>query len=129
MHLREGVAFAGCFSAEQNCQLRNKSLSIQWAELFAVAYSVALYGPWLADSCLIVVTDNMSDVSIINRQSTRSAELLPLLRAIYATCVRYNILLKAQHVAGEDNVVADFMSRPDMHMYAGIGILSRSQCV
>ena len=62
-------------------------------------------------------TDNLADVHIINRQSTKSPALLNLLRAIYLVCAEFNIDIRAQHVAGEDNAVADYLSRPLLHKH------------
>ena len=66
----------------------------------------------------MVKTDNLADVHIINRQSTRSQDLLPLLCSIYATCAYYNISVRAEHIPGVLNVVADCLSRPDLHMHS-----------
>ena len=57
------------------------------------------------------VVDNSTDVSIINRQSTRSPRLAVLLRALYDLSVRYNFRISAVHRAGDLNVLADFLSR------------------
>ena len=112
--LRPGQGFSGSFSTEHVARV---TYSIQYAELFAIAVSVALYGPYLANRALTVYTDNVTDVHIINRKSTRAPDLLPLLKAIYATCANYNIDLRALHVPGVDNVLADYLSRPLLHEY------------
>lgn len=115
-HLRPGQCFAGLFSEEH---LRGQvARSIQWAELFAIATSLSLYGPWLRDKHVLVRTDNMTDVQVILRQSTRSPDLLPLLRSIYATCAAHNIVLSAEHVPGALNNVPDHLSRPALHEHA-----------
>jgi hypothetical protein len=109
--------FAGAFSAQE---LQGPvQRSIQYAELFAIAASVALYGPFLANcKCsLLLRSDNAADVHIINRQSTKAPDLLPLLRAIYATCAKYNISIRASHVPGVENDIADFLSRPSLHQF------------
>jgi hypothetical protein len=84
-YLRPGNAFAGQFSTQHEEQTRR---SIQWGELLAIAVSVAIYAPFLKDSSVLLKTDNIADVFIIRRQSTSNAELLTLLRCIFATCVR-----------------------------------------
>ena len=66
---------------------------------------------------MLVRTDNLADVHIINRQSTKSAELLPLLRSIYATCAHFNIAIRAEHLPGELNTIADHLSRPELHKH------------
>ena len=91
--------------------------SIQYAEMFAIAASVALYAPYITGHALIVYTDNLADVHIINRQATKAPALLPLLRSIYATCANYNISIHAIHIPGTENVLADFLSRPSLHAH------------
>jgi hypothetical protein len=111
--LREGNGFAGVFSDEDS--LLNER-SIQYGELFAMATSVAMFAPYLKGRAVLLETDNETDVHIINRQSTACPDLLRLLRYIYATCAHYNIDIWAKHVAGANNVLADYLSRPTKHM-------------
>jgi hypothetical protein len=114
--LHPGFGFAGRFSpAELVGPVRD---SIQWAELFAIACSLALYGPFLRNRAVLCRTDNLADVHIIISQSTRSPALLPLLRAIYSTCAAYNIKLHVEHIPGVLNVAADLLSRPALHAFA-----------
>ena len=111
--LRPGNVFAGTFDdASHAAEVKR---SIQYGELFAVAISVALHAPYLSNKALLVETDNLADVHIINRQSTKSPELLALLREIYATCAHYNIALRAKHIPGKLNVLPDFLSRAEKH--------------
>ena len=113
--LRPGSAFAGFFSEDE---LRGPvAHSIQWAELFSIAFSMTLYAPYLRDSAVTAFTDNIADVHIINRQSTKQPSLLVLLQVIYRMCAEYNIDIRAVHVAGEENVVADHLSRPQLHKH------------
>ena len=64
-----------------------------------------------------------TDVHILNRQATRSARLAGLLREIYSISTAENIDLYARHRSGDENVLADFLSRPDLHQ--GTDIVSR----
>ena len=91
--------------------------SIQWGELFAIACSLAVYGPFLRDSHVQVLTDNITDMFIIRKQSTACPRLLALLRYIYLTCAHYNIHLTTDHIAGELNTTADHFSRPAFHKH------------
>lgn len=110
--LRPGQGFAGYFSAPDLAQVRR---SIQWGELFAIACSLAVYGPFLRDSHVHALTDNITDMFIIRRQSTACPRLLSLLRYIYMTCAHFNIDLSVDHIAGERNTTADHLSRPELH--------------
>ena len=110
--LRPGQGFAGYFSAPDLPLVQH---SIQWGELFAIACSLAVYGPHLKDSHVRVLTDNITDMFIIRKQSTACPRLLALLRFIYITCAHYNIHLTTDHIAGELNTTADHFSRPAFH--------------
>jgi len=69
--------FAGTFTAQQLNGPAGRS--IQYGELFAIAASVALYGPYLAGcKCsLLLRSDNEADVHIVNRQSTKAPTCCP----------------------------------------------------
>jgi hypothetical protein len=111
------AGFSGSFSSSQLTNLAGGETTIQWAELFAIAFSVAMFAPAMTNSALLVRTDNLADVHIINRQSTKSTELLQLLKSIYATCTEHNISIRAEHIRGVDNVMADHLSRPALHKH------------
>ena len=111
--LTHGNGFAGSFSPGLLAQH-----DIQWAELFAIAFGLALYGPYLRDRCVLLWSDNLADVTILNKQSTRSPELLLLLRAIYSTAAHYRIRLRAKHIDGDKNHLADLLSRPKEHKHS-----------
>lgn len=114
LELRPGRGFAGYFSAPDLALVQH---SIQWGELFAIACSLAVYGPFLKDSHVQVLTDNITDMFIIRKQSTACPRLLALLRYIYLTCAHYNIHLTTEHIAGELNTTADHFSRPALHKH------------
>ena len=112
LRLTHGNGFAGHFAPE--VLLKH---SIQWAELFAMAYCLAAYGPYLRDRSVLLWSDNMADVFIVNRQKTSKEDLLILLRAIYSTAAFYNIRIRVKHVPGVRNVLADLLSRAKLHMH------------
>jgi hypothetical protein len=112
--LAAAAAPTGVYTAEHAA---HNDHSIQYGELLAIASSVSLYGPHLRDQALLVITVNISDVHIINRQRTKSPELLALLRAIYRVYADYNIDIRVQHIPGVENVVADLLSRPALHKH------------
>ena len=61
---------------------------------------------------LLVRSDNMTVVSYINYQGgTHSPSLCFLTIELWEWCIRRGIHLSAAHIPGEDNLVADFLSR------------------
>ena len=61
---------------------------------------------------VLVATDNSTVVAYINKQGgTHSAEMCALLWKILTWCHRYQITLKARHIPGCLNVMADMLSK------------------
>jgi hypothetical protein len=89
-----------------------------WCELFAVFAALSTYRTVLRDCCALFLVDNKTDVHVLNRQATRSARLAGLLRQIFTIAVENNVSIHAAHRPGEDNVVADFLSRPQYHAHS-----------
>jgi hypothetical protein len=114
--LAVGYGVSGRWSECHAAKVRSSG-DIQWAELFAIVYSLHCYGPHLRDSSITVITDNIADVAIINRQSTKCSGLLVLLRALYMVATANNIQLTAQHRSGVDNVTPDILSRISLHKF------------
>ena len=91
---------------------------VGWCELRAALFAMHLLAPQLRDRSIRIVMDNAAAVFMINRYRTRSARLLPLLRAMCGLCLQHNIEMRAVHRAGVDNVIADYLSRPLLHRFA-----------
>ena len=115
-HLRVGATFSGTYSAE-HAHLHHSHTQIAWCELLAVVACASTYGPLLSGQSLLFHVDNSTDVHIINRQATRSRALAGLLRQLYSIALRYNLSIRAQHRPGDDNVLADFLSRPELRRH------------
>ena len=113
-HLRVGATFSGTYSAE-HAHLHHSHTQVAWCELLAVVACASAYAPLLSGQSLLFYVDNSTDVHIINRQATRSKALAGLLRQLYSVALRYNLSIRAQHRPGVDNVLADFLSRPELH--------------
>ena len=113
-HLRVGATFSGTYSPE-HAHLHHSHTQIAWCELLAVVACASTYGPLLTGQSLLFYVDNSTDVHIINRQATRSKALAGLLRQLYSLALRYNLSIRSQHRPGVDNVLADFLSRPELH--------------
>lgn len=98
-------------------QYKERQHHIGVLEFFAVLYAAHLLAPLLTNRTLHIHSDNESDVAIIGRQSTRSPDILLLLRALYSLAARHNFSIRAFHRPGVDNITADYLSRPDKHQY------------
>ena len=72
----------------------------------------AVWGNRLANGRIIFHTDNQALVPIINKQSSKDKAIMCLVRKLLITCLRFNILFQAQHIAGKANV-----SQTTCHVY------------
>ena len=115
---------AGCY-CEGNHFYYNWSVDkavqdINFKELAAVVLAAQRWGPLWANKHIVVLSDNTTTVACISRGSSRSVLLLKFLRHIFWLLAMFNFRLKAVHVMGEDNVLADTISRlhePDAKQY------------
>ena len=91
---------------------REKRLHINVLELKAVSLALRDFKDQCQNQTVLVVTDNSTVVAYINRQGgTHSAEMFGLLWKIMTWCHHYHITLKARHIPGCLNVMADLLSR------------------
>ena len=118
-HLRVGATFSGTYAPE-HAHLHHSHTQIAWCELLAVVACATTYGPLLHGQSLLFHVDNSTDVHIINRQATRSRALAGLLRQLYSLALQHNLSIRARHRPGVDNVLADFLSRPELHKHSHV---------
>jgi hypothetical protein len=114
--LRVGVGYSGSYDTVHSVHYSSHT-GITWCELLAVYAAASTYATQLRNQSALFLVDNSTDVSIINRQATRSSRLSPLLRSLYDLSLRFNFSIRAQHIAGVDNILADFLSRPQLHQH------------
>ena len=81
-------------------------------ELYPIVLAVQIWGNRLANGPIMFYTDNQALVPIINKQSSKDKAIMCLVRKLLITCLRFNILFQAQHIAGKANV-----SQTTCHVY------------
>ena len=87
---------------------REKRLHINVLELKAVSLALRDFKDQCQNQTVLVATDNSTVVAYINKQGgTHSAEMCALLWKIMTWCHHYHITLKARHIPGCLNVMAD----------------------
>ena len=91
---------------------REKRLHINVLELKAVSLALRDFKDQCQNQTVLIATDNSTVVAYINKQGgTHSAEMCALLWKIMTWCHHYHITLKARHIPGCLNVMADLLSR------------------
>ena len=85
-----------------------KRLHINVLELKAVSLALQRFKDQCQNQTILVATDNSTVVAYNNKQGgTHSSEMCALLWKIMTWCHRYQITLKARHIPGCLNVMAD----------------------
>ena len=113
-------------SANHKCVLTlemQRDSHINFKELAPVVLAAQKWGPLWANKPVIVLSDNSTTEACVNRGSSRSVLLMKYLRHIFWLSVVFNFRLKAVHVLGEDNVLADIiygLHEPEARQYLTI---------
>ena len=104
-HLNDRTA-RGCWS------LPESRLHINYLELKAVLLALKEFTDLCTGQIVLVATDNTTVVSYINKEGgMRSGPLCALLWRILTWCSQRQVTLKARHIPGRLNVIADKLSR------------------
>jgi hypothetical protein len=85
-------------------------------ELFTVVLALRRWGPVLAGNHIRIRSDNIATVAALNKSTSRSILLMPLVREIFWLCVDFDVSLSCVYIPGKDNILADRLSR--MHNFA-----------
>ena len=90
----------------------NSKLHINYLELKAVFLALREFKQLVANKIVLVATDNTTVVCYINKEGgMRLGPLCALLWRILTWCTVKQVTLKARHIPGQLNVVADKLSR------------------
>ena len=104
-HLNELIA-RGSWSVLES------KLHINYLELKAVFLALKEFQDLCVDKIVLVATDNTTVVAYINKEGgMRSGPLCALLWRILTWCSQRQVTLKARHIPGHLNVIADKLSR------------------
>jgi hypothetical protein len=80
-------------------------------ELYAIVIALKLWAPIVTNSRVQVYCDNSASVFVINTGRTKDKVMLALIREIAYLCATNNCQLRALHISGSNNRLADLMSR------------------
>lgn len=80
-------------------------------ECFAVLVAVALFAEWWRGSRVVFFCDNAASVSWLNSGAPKAEGPRSIVRALFSLCVQSHVRLVVQHIPGEQNVLADALSR------------------
>lgn len=88
-----------------------KGISIEWQELFPIVVACALWFPHFSGKRIQFWCDNESVVAIINSGHSKAPRIMDLLRFLVLLSMKHNFFVRARHVPGVSNDIADALSR------------------
>lgn len=94
-----------------------KHVNIAFLELYPIVAAVELWAPQLANQRILLHTDNMALVHILNSQTSKDNRIMVLVRRLIVLCMLHNIMFKALHIEGVSNSLADALSRQQVERF------------
>ncbi len=95
-------------------RLRDESIALK--ELLPIVLACALWGGKWRNQRVNVHCDNLGVVALVNSGASRVPELMHLLRCLFFVRAHLQLDLLALHVPGVENVLADAISRNNLHV-------------
>ncbi len=90
------------------------SYGITAKELLPIVVAMATWGKFWQSKTVMTRCDNMAVVAIVNSGASREVEAMHLRRCLAFFEAKWSIQLRAEHVRGVENEVADALSRNKM---------------
>ena len=89
----------------------HSSLHITFQEMLPIVIAFEIWGAVLTNKCIVLHSDNMAVVHILNTHTSKDVNIMCLVRRFVLCCMHYNILTKAVHIQGKLNTLPDLLSR------------------
>ena len=94
--------------------IQDQGLPIHKLEMLAVLVGVRLWGKNCEGQKIRIYCDNDAVVQVLNSSKTRDSFMATCLRELWFEVSKYRFQLRAIHLPGEDNRIADWLSRWDL---------------
>lgn len=94
-----------------------KGKNITLLELFPIVAAVIKWAPMFKNSRVIMHTDNMALVHILNATTSKDPLIMVLVRKFVVSCMLNNVQVKVEHIPGVKNVLADKLSRQQVQEF------------
>jgi hypothetical protein len=90
-------------------------LHINCLQLWVVIVAVQIWGKKLKGKKLFIFCDNEDSVTVVNSGSTKDSFMQNCLRELCFVKATHEFEVRAKHIAGEENRLADYLSRWHIH--------------
>ena len=111
----QGQWFRGDWVPSQLLVQGNET-SIAYHELFPIVLAACIWGHNWSQKRILFYCDNKAAVTAIDKGTSSSPLLAKLLRVLTLRSMQGNVLVRASHVPGKTNGIADALSRKQMQM-------------
>lgn len=91
--------------------------NIALKELFPILASLEVWSKQLSNQRIVIHTDNMALVHILNNNTSKDKKIMVLVRSLVVKCMLNNIMFKAVHIEGKINQLADALSRQQVSRF------------
>jgi hypothetical protein len=92
-----------------------KNLSL--LELIPIVMALYIWVEEFAQKKILFHADNAALVSIINKRSSKDKLIMKFIRPLVLQTIRHNVQIKAMHIEGAKNNIADSLSRFQMNRF------------
>lgn len=92
-------------------------LSIAHKELLPIVMASMIWGKYWAGKVVKFVSDNEAVVAVLKSLASKDMGLSQLLKCLVFTAATHNFWFTAQHLPGRSNILADALSRDDLHTF------------
>ena len=93
--------------------IKSQGLPIHKLEMLAVLVGIRLWGSHCQGQKIRIYCDNQAVVQVINSSKTKDSFMGTCLRELWFEVSRFRFQLRAIHLPGEENRIADWLSRWD----------------
>ncbi len=93
------------------------SQNITFLELVPIYLAIECWATFISNSSVVIHTDNMSLMHVLNTQSSKEKLVMCLVRKLVLSSLRTNFLFKAVHIQGKYNRLSDSLSRLQVEQF------------
>ena len=88
-----------------------QEMSTAWKELYAITVAAHTWGTFWKHLKIVFNCDNLTVVTVWQKGTSKSPEIMALVRLLYFCAAHHNINICVQHIPGQINEIADSISR------------------
>ncbi len=117
------------YSFEFPDSIKDSDMCISQLEMWNAMIGIKLLAEHIQGHVIEVLCDNAAAVNVLQTGRARCPTLLRIAREVWRVTARYNIEISVSHVPGQQNVLADLLSRAHMSRTARVNLAARAvQC-